>query len=157
MRTSVLTAALGCWVGLASGCTPHAPAAETLVGAADEEATELACRGRPRRQATGNLEDAIRAGERDAALDVAREVFVVEAYDLPWGCRAGFSAGLMDRHGIHLRELGRCTIDDEVVGHARGYNATMRPYLEQRHGAGVVEALARASGCLRAPDGSGPS
>jgi hypothetical protein len=150
-------AVLVCWLLATSGCTPHAPYPAVLAGDEEQE-TEMACRGRPRWvRGADDLAEAVAAGERDAVLDLARGVVAIEAYDLPRGCRAGYEAGLSDRHGILLREVGRCTVDDAVIGHARGYNARMRAYIEQRHGAGLVESLARSAGCLSETTRSGQS
>lgn len=136
----------------AINCAPHGHAQEV------EETREEAgwtvsspplCAREPHRWTPPmSFVDAEDDGELDAVLDLARGIVALESYEWPRECHAALADRLRADYAIEYRNVGACGVDDQVVGHARGYNATMHRHIAARHG-DVVEALARETGCLR--------
>jgi hypothetical protein len=63
----------------------------------------------------------------------------IETAGLPHPWRATYARLLRDRHGIELRSIGGCVLDDVTVKHIASYNAVMEAEISRRFGAHALE------------------
>lgn len=85
---------------------------------------------------------AYRAGRADARRDVARGYFAVEEFGkLPVFYDECVRLAAT-RYGIHIRVLAGCIIDDDIEGHAKGYNEISHPAIERHFRKDVLSEIA---------------
>jgi hypothetical protein len=89
---------------------------------------------------------AYNAGRADAARDVQRDYLAVEEYGKPPAWSGDYARIAEERFGIHVKVVAGCIVDDNILGHARGYNEVSRLEIERRFGRDVLaEARVAAS------------
>lgn len=78
------------------------------------------------------------AGRTEAKKDVAAGIMAMEVY--------GFGGGgpgaqiLRDRYRIEIRPVAGCLVDEEILGHAAGYNGIAKPEIDRRVGQDRIAA-----------------
>lgn len=77
---------------------------------------------------------AYRAGRADAARDIARGYFAVEEFGRLPVFEDEYVKLAAKRYGIHVKVLAGCIVDEEIAGHAKGYNEISMPAIERRFG-----------------------
>ena len=77
---------------------------------------------------------AYRAGRADATRDIARDYFAVEEFGLLPVFEDEYVKLAAKRYGIHVKVLAGCIVDEEIAGHAKGYNEISQPAIERRFG-----------------------
>ena len=82
---------------------------------------------------------AYQRGKADAAKDVAAGVLAVEVYGMGAGGGRGVQL-LQERFGIDTRVVAGCGVNDEILGHAAGYNKVSEAEIDRRFGAAAIEA-----------------
>ncbi len=85
---------------------------------------------------------AYRRGRLDAQRDVAHGKLAVEVI---WEEDADplLKAYLKRHYYIEIRQLGTDEVDEQMTGHAKGYNEVSRPEIERRYGAGFFARVWR--------------
>lgn len=89
---------------------------------------------------------AYRAGRADAQRDIRRNYLAVEEYgrEAVWDEEYGKIA--QRRFGVHVKRVAGCLVDDQILGHAKGYNEISEPEIKRRFGRDVlVDARVAAS------------
>ena len=79
-----------------------------------------------------------RVGAADAQLEIQSGTLALEEY--------GFGAGLpsvsddyLSSLGVEIRPVAGCLVDDEIIGHASGFNREMRREIKDRFGSNVFK------------------
>lgn len=91
---------------------------------------------------------AYRAGRADATRDVARGYFAAEEFgrtaSVAW--QGDYAKIAEQRFGIHVKTVAGCIVDEQIVGHAKGYNEISEPAIKRKFGRDVlVDARVAAS------------
>lgn len=61
---------------------------------------------------------AYQKGRKDAERDVSQRIYAIEVYGMP----PPPGKELPMHPSIQLRSVAGCVVDDQIIGHARGYN-----------------------------------
>jgi hypothetical protein len=85
---------------------------------------------------------AYRAGRADATRDVARGYFAVEEFGRLPVFYDEYVRLVAKRYGIHIKVLAGCIVDEEIEGHAKGYNEVSHPAIERHFRRDVLSELA---------------
>jgi hypothetical protein len=86
----------------------------------------------------GNYKTAYRAGRADATRDLQRNYFAVEIFGRqPVFEEQDIKLAVM-RYGIHVKAVGGCVVDEDILGHAKGYNEISEPAIQRRFGKDVL-------------------
>ena len=83
-----------------------------------------------------------RDGKADAHADLAAGKLVIEEAGLPQIWEGTYSRLLRERHGIEVRYVAGCLIDQETVKHMKAYNAVMKAEISRRFGKEALEKAA---------------
>jgi hypothetical protein len=86
----------------------------------------------------GNLAKAYRAGRADAQRDLRRNYFAVEIYGREPVYAEEYSKHAERRYGIHVKRVAGCIVDEDILGHAKGYNEISEPEIHRRFGKDVL-------------------
>jgi len=71
-------------------------------------------------------------GKRDAVRDFNQGVMQLETYGLRMASDP-YEAYLA-KHGIQMKSVASCIVDEEIIDHARGYNDQMMKQINQKFG-----------------------
>src|SRR5438067_1059175 len=82
--------------------------------------------------------EAYLTGRDDAERDVQAGRLAIEIFTAPWTADSGASI-LKERFDIETKIVGGDLVFAGEREHAEGYNEIMRPEIERRFGAGVIE------------------
>ena len=82
---------------------------------------------------------AYQRGKADARKDIAAGVLAVETFGLGAGGR--HVQLVRERFGIDTRIVAGCGVNDEILGHAAGYNKVSEAEIDRRFGLAAVEAV----------------
>jgi hypothetical protein len=85
---------------------------------------------------------AYRAGRADAKRDVARGYFATEEFGRLPVFYDEYVRLAAKRYGVHIKVLAGCIVDDEIVGHAKGYNEISGPAIVHHFGKDVLFEVA---------------
>lgn len=78
-------------------------------------------------------------GRGDARADIRAGKLAIESYGyMPLG-EAVYSRLLKERYGVELRPVAGCVVDEEILGHAAGYNEVMEAEIQHRHGPDTLD------------------
>jgi hypothetical protein len=89
---------------------------------------------------------AYRAGRADAQHDIARNYLAVEEYGREAVWEEDYGKIAERRFGVHVKRVAGCIVDDQILGHAKGYNEISEPAIKRRFGRDVlVDARVEAS------------
>src|SRR5258708_1219633 len=80
---------------------------------------------------------AYRAGRADATRDVARGYFAVEEFGRTVVWQDDYAKIAKQRFGVHVKTVAGCIVDEEIVGHAKGYNEISEPAIKRKFGRDV--------------------
>ena len=78
-------------------------------------------------------------GHDDAERDAKAGVLALEIYGLPAPYFGEYTKLLLNRYHIELRQVAGCLIDNQVAGHAKGYNEIAMKEIERRYGKNMLE------------------
>jgi len=79
-------------------------------------------------------------GRADAERDTRAGRLVIERFGLLFG-EGDYVTILRQRYQIEMKTVAGCLVDDEIVGHAVGYNEIMKAEIERRFGPGLLERV----------------
>jgi len=82
---------------------------------------------------------AYQAGHEDAGKDVREGRLIIESFGLPPPWDADYAKLLKERYGIELRAVAGCVVDDNIVGHRKGYNEVSEAEIQRRFGSDILE------------------
>jgi hypothetical protein len=97
---------------------------------------------------------AIALGEKEAKNDLGQGKLAVESYGKPVIFRETYQKLLKQRYGIEVRTVAGCAVDDQIAGHAEGYNKAMNAEIQKRFGADVFERTLKEAGEIHRKSGS---
>src|SRR5205823_3452542 len=86
----------------------------------------------------GNYNRAYRAGRADAQRDIRRNYFAVEIFGRQPVFEEEYANLAQKRYGIHVKGVAGCIVDENILGHAKGYNEISEPAIDRRFGKGVL-------------------
>ena len=89
-----------------------------------------------------SYEAAYRAGRADAQRDVARGYFAVEEFGRLPVFYDEYVRLAAKRYGIHIKVLAGCIVNEEIEGHAKGYNEISHPAIERHFRKDVLSEVA---------------
>jgi len=78
-------------------------------------------------------------GHDDAERDLKAGRMALEIFGLPAPYFGEYTKLLLDRYHIELRQVAGCLIDDQISGHAKGYNEVAMKEIERRYGKDMLE------------------
>jgi hypothetical protein len=82
---------------------------------------------------------ACKKGHDDAERDLKAGCTAIEIFGLPAPYFGEYTKLLLDRYHIELRQVAGCLIDDQIAGHAKGYNEVAMKEIERRYGKDMLE------------------
>jgi hypothetical protein len=82
---------------------------------------------------------AYKKGRDDAERDLKAGRLALEIFGLPAPYFGEYTKLLLNRYHIELRQVAGCVSDDQIAGHARGYNEIAMKEIERRYGKDVLE------------------
>jgi hypothetical protein len=82
---------------------------------------------------------AYKKGHDDAERDLRAGRLALEIFGLPAPYFGEYTRLLLTRYHIELRPVAGCVIDDQISGHARGYNEVAMKEIERRYGKDMLE------------------
>ena len=85
---------------------------------------------------------AYRAGRDDARRDVARGYFAREEFGRLPVFYDEYVRLAAKRYGIHIKVLAGCIIDEEIEGHAKGYNEISQAAIDRHFKKDVLSEVA---------------
>ena len=83
---------------------------------------------------------AYHAGRTSAAKDVAAGQLTIEVYGLGAG-HDFYAKTLQERYQIQPKVVADCLVDEQILGHAAGYNSVSEAEIERRFGSGTLAVL----------------
>jgi hypothetical protein len=81
-------------------------------------------------------------GKREAEFDFSQGRLAVRTYGgpVPVGPDV-YAERLSHDYGIKLVRVAGCVVPDLLAERTRGYNDTMQPFIESRHGKGILQRV----------------
>ena len=76
---------------------------------------------------------AIRQGEADAQKEVSEDNLAFEIYGLRTANKPSKSDESLKSRGIELRPVAGCIVNDEIIGHAQGFNRVMKKAIQDKY------------------------
>ena len=93
-----------------------------------------------------DFESAYRTGRADATRDVGRGYLAVEEFGRMVVWQDDYAKIAKQRFGVHVKTVAGCIVDEEIVGHAKGYNEISEAAIKRKFGRDVlVDARVAAS------------
>lgn len=84
-------------------------------------------------------------GRAEAERDLAAGRLCVRTYGFPSPWIGKYVARAKAELGVEVESVGDCTVDDDIVARAEGYNERMTREIDQRHGPGALARVAEAA------------
>lgn len=84
-------------------------------------------------------------GRTDAQADISAGKLAIESFGLPSPDAPVYRRLLKERYGIELRPVAGCVVDEQILGHAAGYNEVMNAEITRRHGPGLFDKVSEES------------
>jgi len=81
-------------------------------------------------------------GRADAKKDVQNGHLAVEVYGGP-GFLVPLFHELKERYGVEARPVAACVVDDQILGHAAGYNRISAAEVKRRFGVNIIDPVGR--------------
>jgi len=78
-------------------------------------------------------------GHDDAERDLKAGRLALEIFGLPAPYFGEYTKLLLDRYHIELHQVAGCVIDNQIAGHANGYNEVAIKEIERRYGKDILE------------------
>jgi hypothetical protein len=82
---------------------------------------------------------AYKKGHDDAERDLKAGHVAVEIFGLPAPYFGEYTKLLLERYHIELRQVAGCLIDEQIAGHAKGYNEVAMKEIERHYGKDILE------------------
>jgi len=82
---------------------------------------------------------AYKKGHDDAERDVKAGRLALEIFGLPAPYFGEYTKLLLNQYHIELRRVAGCVIDEQISGHAQGYNEVAMKEIERRYGKDMLE------------------
>lgn len=81
---------------------------------------------------------AYRSGRADAERDIRRNYLGVEEYGKTPVFADNYAKVAEHRFGVHVKRVAGCVVDDQILGHAKGYNEISESEIRRRFGRDVL-------------------
>jgi hypothetical protein len=78
-------------------------------------------------------------GRADARSELSKGVLAIESFGLPPPWVRLYEKILKERYGIEDRTVAGCMVNDEIIGHAKGFNEVMEREIKKRWPEDVFE------------------
>jgi hypothetical protein len=78
-------------------------------------------------------------GRADALSELNKGVLAVESFGLPPAWVRLYEKILKEKYGIEDRTVAGCMVNDEIIGHAKGFNEVMEREIKKRWTEDVFE------------------
>ena len=88
------------------------------------------------------------AGHTSAQRDIQRGILAVESAGLMAEWSGEYVRLLKQRYGVDDRGVAGCVVDDEIIGHMRGYNEVSNAEITRRFGTDIFERTAKDARAL---------
>ena len=94
----------------------------------------------------GNYSRAYRTGRADAKRDIRNNYFAIETYGRECVWDEDYAKIVLRRYRIHIKPVAGCIVDEDILGHAKGYNEISEPEIDRRFGkSALVNARVEAA------------
>lgn len=80
-----------------------------------------------------------KTGHDAAERDLKAGRLALEIFGLPAPYFGEYAKLLLNRYHIELRQVAGCVIDEQIAGHAKGYNEVAMKEIERRYGKDMLE------------------
>ena len=76
---------------------------------------------------------AAQKGKSDALEEISKGNLVLEAYGIKRITRPSENEVLLEEHGIEIRYVAGCVVDNKIINHAKGFNKVMKKAIQEQH------------------------
>lgn len=83
-------------------------------------------------------------GETDARKEIGKGVMALEVYGFGAGAPTAYEDYLI-RRGVEVRPVAGCVVDNQIIGHAKGFNRVMKRGIREKLGGDVFDKAEQAA------------
>ena len=76
---------------------------------------------------------AVQQGKVDAKQELSKGNLALEAYGFRMVSEPSKGELLLKEHGIQIRYVAGCAVNDKIINHAKGFNKVMKKAIQEQH------------------------